>query len=88
MTTHVMDVGLDTGDMLEQKAIPLDEKETGGSLFDKLSALGGSMILSTLKGLENGTITRTPQGDSGTSYSEDAHERNGTYRLDEGRGVH
>ena len=65
----MMDVGLDTGDMLEQKAIPLDEKETGGSLFDKLSALGGSMILSTLKGLENGTITRTPQGESGTSYA-------------------
>ena len=69
VTTMMMDVGLDTGDMLEQKAIPLDEKETGGSMFDKLSALGGSMILSTLKGLENGTITRTPQGESGTSYA-------------------
>lgn len=69
MTTMMMDVGLDTGDMLEQKAIPLDEKETGGSLFDKLSALGGSMILSTLKGLEDGTITRTPQGESETSYA-------------------
>ena len=69
VTTMMMDVGLDTGDMLEQKAIPLDEKETGGSLFDKLSALGGSMILSTLKGLENGTITRTPQGESETSYA-------------------
>ena len=31
VTTMMMDVGLDTGDMLEQKAIPLDEKETGGS---------------------------------------------------------
>ena len=69
VTIMQMDEGLDTGDMLEQKAIPLDEKETGGSLFDKLSALGGSMILSTLKGLENGTITRTPQGESGTSYA-------------------
>ena len=69
VTTIMMDVGLDTGDMLEQKAIPLDEKETGGSLFDKLSALGGSMILSTLKGLEDGTITRTPQGESETSYA-------------------
>ena len=29
VTTMMMDVGLDTGDMLEQKAIPLDEKETG-----------------------------------------------------------
>lgn len=69
VTTMLMDVGLDTGDMLEQRALLLDEKETGGSLFDKLSALGGEMILSTLKGLEDGTVTRTPQGESDTSYA-------------------
>lgn len=69
VTTMLMDVGLDTGDMLEQREILLDEKETGGSLFDKLSALGGEMILSTLKGLEEGTIKRTPQGESLTSYA-------------------
>ena len=65
----LMDEGLDTGDMLEKAEIVLDEKETGGSLFDKLSALGGELILSTLEKMENGTITRTPQGDSTTSYA-------------------
>ena len=69
VTTMLMDEGLDTGDMLERAEIVLDEKETGGSLFDKLSALGGELILSTLEKMENGTITRTPQGDSTTSYA-------------------
>ena len=69
VTTMLMDEGLDTGDMLEKAEIVLDEKETGGSLFDKLSALGGELILSTLEKMENGTITRTPQGDSTTPYA-------------------
>ncbi len=69
VTTMLMDEGLDTGDMLEKAEIVLDEKETGGSLFDKLSTLGGELILSTLEKMENGTITRTPQGESDTSYA-------------------
>ena len=69
VTTMLMDEGLDTGDMLEKAEIVLDEKETGGSLFDKLSDLGGELILSTLEKMENGTIVRTPQGDSTTSYA-------------------
>lgn len=88
VTTMMMDVGLDTGDMLEQKAIPLDEKETGGSLFDKLSTLGGSMILSTLKGLEDGTITRTPQGESETSYAKMLTKEMGHIDWTKGCGVH
>lgn len=69
VTTMMMDVGLDTGDILETKVIPLDPKETSGSLFEKLSKAGGPLILSTLEKLEKGTITRTPQGESGTSYA-------------------
>ncbi|HIZ78748.1 MAG TPA: methionyl-tRNA formyltransferase [Candidatus Lachnoclostridium stercorigallinarum] len=69
VTTMFMNEGLDTGDMLEKAAVPLDEKETGGSLHDKLSALGGNLILSTLKGLEAGTLKGTPQTDEGTCYA-------------------
>lgn len=61
ITTMMMDVGMDTGDMLEKLTVPLEEKETGGSLFDKLSGLGGNLILSTLDKLEAGTLVRTPQ---------------------------
>lgn len=69
VTTMFMDEGLDTGDILEMKKITLDENETGGSLFDKLSKLGGELILSTLEKLENGTAVRTPQGETQTNYA-------------------
>ena len=68
ITTMMMDVGLDTGDMLEKAVIPIEEKETGGSLHDKLS-MAGDLILSTLKKLEEGTLVRTPQTDEGTCYA-------------------
>ena len=64
VTTMMMDVGLDTGDMLEQKAIPLDEKETGGSLFDKLSEVGAKLCVKTMEAIENGTAVYTPQDDA------------------------
>lgn len=77
VTTMLMNEGLDTGDMLEKAELVLDEKETGGSLFDKLSKLGGELILSTLEKLENGTAVRTPQGESGTSYAKMLHKSMG-----------
>ena len=69
VTTMMMDVGLDTGDMLEKTVIPLDPKETGGSLFDKLSQAGGPLILSTLEKLKAGTAVRTPQTDEDSTYA-------------------
>lgn len=68
ITTMMMAEGIDTGDMLDQEAILLDEKETGGSLHDKLSAIGGRLILKTLEKLENGTAVRTPQDESKACY--------------------
>lgn len=68
ITTMMMDVGMDTGDMLEKTVVRLDEKETGGSLFDRLSLLGGDLILSTLDKLENGTLKRTPQNHEEATY--------------------
>lgn len=59
-----MDVGLDTGDMLLKTEVPLAEDETGGSLHDKLSVLGGDLLIETLKGLEAGTIVPEKQDDS------------------------
>lgn len=69
ITTMMMDEGLDTGDMLEKVVIPLNAKETGGSLHDKLSQAGGRLILSTLEKLQDGTLVRTPQGETDTCYA-------------------
>lgn len=61
VTTQMMAEGIDTGDVLEKIIVPLEKKETGGSLFDKLSLLGGDLILTTLEKMEAGTLVRTPQ---------------------------
>ena len=64
VTTMLMDAGLDTGDMLLKAEIPMDPKETGGSLHDKLATVGGELLEKTLIGLEAGTIVPEKQDDS------------------------
>lgn len=69
VTTMQMNEGLDTGDMLLKVEIPIEEKETGGSLHDKLAAAGAKLCVKTLEGLKEGTITPIPQGETTTSYA-------------------
>lgn len=66
VTTMLMDEGIDTGDILMVSKYTLDKKETGGSLFDKLESLGAELLVDTLDGLLEGTITPAPQGDDFT----------------------
>lgn len=61
VTTMRMDEGLDTGDMIMKTELALDEKETGGSLFDKLAVEGARLCVETIVAIENGTATYTPQ---------------------------
>lgn len=68
ITTMMMDVEMDTGDMLEKNVVKLDPEETGGSLFGRLSLLGGDLILSTLSKLEKGEITPVPQDHEKATY--------------------
>jgi len=69
VTTMQMNEGLDTGDMLLKVEIPIEEKETGGSLHDKLAVAGANLCVETLAGLEEGRITPIPQGETTTSYA-------------------
>ena len=69
VTTMQMNKGLDTGDMLLKVEIPLDEKETGGSLHDKLAEAGARLCVETLDALKAGTVTPEKQGDSPTAYA-------------------
>lgn len=69
VTTMYMAKGLDTGDMIDKVVIPLDEKETGGSLHDKLAVAGANLLVETLEKLENGTAVRIPQNDEESCYA-------------------
>lgn len=61
VTTMYMDEGIDTGDMLLKEYVTIENDETGGSLFDKLSRVGGPLAVKTLEGLEKGTVERVKQ---------------------------
>ena len=64
VTTMRMDEGLDTGDMIMKEEVVLDPKETGGSLFEKLSRIGAALCVKTLAAIEAGTAVYTPQDHS------------------------
>lgn len=69
VTTMMMDVGLDTGDMLDKIEVKIEPDETGGSLHDKLAVAGGKLIVETMEKLENGTATRKKQQDELSTYA-------------------
>lgn len=64
VTTMLMDVGLDTGDILLKAETEIGENETAGELFDRLAVLGGELIIETLDKLKKGEITPQKQDES------------------------
>lgn len=70
VTIMRMDEGLDTGDMIAKTVVPIAADETGGSLFDKLSAAGAELMSGTLKRLliEEIPAEKQPQ-ESPTAYA-------------------
>lgn len=68
VTTMQMDEGIDTGDILEVAKVKLDEKETGGSLFDRLSVVGAELLVETLKKAESGELHPVKQDDNEATY--------------------
>lgn len=64
ITTMFMDEGIDTGDILLKKELPITPDMNAQELYDKLSALGADTLLETMKALESGTLQRTPQDPS------------------------
>jgi len=64
VTTMRIDAGLDTGDILMQREIPIDLKDTAETLGPKLASIGADLMVETLRGLENGQVHPTPQDHS------------------------
>ncbi|MBR9812384.1 methionyl-tRNA formyltransferase [bacterium] len=64
-----MEAGLDTGPVLARHVLPIGPRDTGGSLHDKLAALGGAHIVETLDALNAGSAAPEPQDDSAACYA-------------------
>lgn len=69
VTIMYMEKGLDTGDMIARVTVPIDEKDTGDSLHDKLARAGADLLIETLPALEKGTAVRRKQDDAASSYA-------------------
>ncbi len=61
VTVMQMDEGMDTGDILLVKKLPIPPDATTEEMFDRLSVLGAEAMLEAIDGLLAGTLTRTPQ---------------------------
>ncbi len=64
VTIMQMDVGMDTGAMLLPASVPIERNETAGSLFTKLSELGGTTLLTALDLLRQNNLPPVEQDHS------------------------
>jgi methionyl-tRNA formyltransferase len=67
ITIMQMDAGMDTGDMLLKKTVPITQQTTSMSLFNDLSTLGGEAILETLSNLDR--LTAEKQDEAQATYA-------------------
>lgn len=61
VTTMRIDAGLDTGDILLQKELAINAKDTAETLSPRLAAIGADLLVETLRGLQTGTVRPQPQ---------------------------
>ena len=64
VTTMRIDAGLDTGDILLQRELPILREDTAETLAPRLGSIGAELMIETLRGLENGRVRPTPQDHS------------------------
>lgn len=68
-TTMLMDVGLDTGDMLLTQEMELSDTITAGELHDILMNSGGELLVKTINGIVNNEIEPVKQENEFSSYA-------------------
>jgi len=69
VTIMKMDQGVDTGAILSQSEIDLDQDETAGSLSEKLSLLGADLLIETLPRYVSGELEPKPQDENKATYA-------------------
>ena len=69
VTIMYMDEKMDSGDIIYQEEIKIENTDTAGSLFDKLSILGSNMIIKVLPSIINNTNSRIKQDENEVTYA-------------------
>ena len=73
ITTFKLQHAIDTGNILLQQKIAIEENDTAGTLHDKLKTVGATLIVETLKALAEGKLKESPQATVQTTLSEIKH---------------
>ena len=68
ITIMYMNEGMDKGDIITQREIPIEDTDTAETLHDKLSILGRDLLMDTLPSIIDGTNTRTKQDEAEATY--------------------
>ena len=61
VTTFKLQHEIDTGNILLQKSFPIGDDDTAGEVHDKMKEIGAQLLVKTVKGLADGTLTEIPQ---------------------------
>ncbi|HEV8285852.1 MAG TPA: methionyl-tRNA formyltransferase [Chitinophagaceae bacterium] len=61
VTTFKLQHEIDTGNILLQETIPIEENETAGELHDRMKEISAQLLVKTVEGLADGTLQETPQ---------------------------
>jgi len=69
VTLMYMAEGLDTGDMISKVEVPIEDEDTAGTMFEKLSEAGAALLLEWLPRIENGSAGRTQQAEEEATYA-------------------
>ena len=69
VTTMRLDEGMDTGPLLLQERVAIDQRETAEELGDRLAILGAELVVRTLDGLSAGTVRAKPQPADGANVT-------------------
>lgn len=80
VTTMLMSIGLDEGDILEQEKIDIEDKETQSSLFEKLKKINAELMIRTLKNFDN--ITPIKQDEQNATKSKIIKKEDGLLDLE------
>ena len=82
VTTMIMDKGMDTGDILLMQETPINENDNAQTLHDTLSKLGGTLVLETIKRLEENTLLPVQQDHKQATYAAKLKKEEGLIRWE------
>ena len=85
VTTMRINEGLDTGDILLQRELPISDDDTAVTLAPRLAAIGADLMIETLRGLQEGTLMPRPQNNAEATLAPIFTKENG--RIDFSRSA-